>query len=51
MTKSLTVFKTLTDLANALDKRNVKAITPDGLRNLAKTTLKDYDKLGEQTKN
>jgi hypothetical protein len=51
MTKNLTLFKTLTVLANALEKRSIQAITPNQLRELAKTTLKTNDNLGKQTAN
>lgn len=47
MTNNLVLFKTLTKLATALETRNIKAITPNQLRELAKTTLKANDNLGK----
>jgi hypothetical protein len=51
MIKSLVIFKVLTGLANALDKRNLKGITPNDLRAIAKTTLKNNGKLGTKINN
>jgi hypothetical protein len=42
MTQSLTLFKILTQLANELEGKNVKYISPKGLRSIAKLSLKKY---------
>lgn len=42
MKQSLVLFKILTQLANELEKRNVKHISTKGLRSIATLSLKEY---------
>lgn len=42
MTQQLVFFKILTQLANELEKRNVRYVSVSGLRSIAKLSLKGY---------